>query len=71
MLKQLFPAANVVGYSQTNSLILKADQETLREVGKLIQKLDVPAPVPVAPGGPYAPGAGYPGGPGIPPPATK
>lgn len=57
MLKQLFPAANVVGYPQTNSLILKADGETLREVEKLIKKLDVPAAA-NAPGGPFGPPTG-------------
>jgi RNA polymerase sigma factor (sigma-70 family) len=69
MLNQLFPAANVVGYPQTNSLILKADGETLREVEKLIKKLDVPAAANGA-GGPFAPGSsGYPGGGSFRPPA--
>jgi hypothetical protein len=73
MLKQLFPAANVVGYSQTNSLILKADQETLREVEALIKKLDIPTPANTpggagGPGGPFRPGGGSPYGiPGGPP----
>jgi RNA polymerase sigma factor (sigma-70 family) len=76
MLQQLFPAVNVVGYSQTNSLILKADQETLREVEALIKKLDIPAPANTpggagGAGGPFAPGAGYPGGPGGPPVAPR
>jgi hypothetical protein len=45
LLKYLFPNIEAVGYSQTNSLILKkTDDETLRAVKELMQKLDVPTP---------------------------
>jgi hypothetical protein len=40
-LAQLFPAAKVVADDRTNSLILKADADTVKEVRDLIQKLDV------------------------------
>jgi hypothetical protein len=40
-LSQLFPSAKVVADDRTNSLILKADADTSKEVRELIQKLDV------------------------------
>ena len=57
-LTQLFPAAKVVADDRTNSLILKADADTLKEVKELIQKLDVAgASNPYDPSLPGMPGA--------------
>jgi RNA polymerase sigma factor (sigma-70 family) len=40
-LSQLFPAAKVVADDRTNSLILKAEAETVKEIHDLLGKLDV------------------------------
>ena len=61
---QLFPGTQMVPDGRTNSIIVKADPDALREIRELIQKLDVPAK-PDAPRGRGAPtGPGLPGGPG-------
>ncbi len=71
-LNRLFPNAQVVVADRINSLIVKADADTLKEMQDLLQKLDVPAPNAPQPGGgsdPFdptsparPPGFGSPGG---------
>ncbi len=56
-LTRLFPGVTAVADDRTNSLILKADADAVREIKELIQKLDVKAADP-APG----PAVGGPGG---------
>ncbi len=62
-LSQLFPSAQIVADNRTNSLIIKADKDTLKEMQGLIEKLDLATPEPEggsgSPGG--LPPGGYPG----------
>ena len=44
VLQKVFTGLAVTADERTNSLIIRADQETLTEVAKLLERLDIPVP---------------------------
>ncbi len=44
VLERVFPTANITPEARTNQLIIKADQETILGIAKLLQELDVDVP---------------------------